>query len=171
MRHYKLIAVFAAVNLLAASLGIVAFRDSDKQPLPVLKGHHYWVNHVAFSPDGKLLASAAGMLDRAGEVTLWDMAGGEEKLRLDLTPGAVYAVTFSPDGAMLATAHEDDTIRLWDAASGRPLRALSGHTDRICAVLFSPDGKMLASNSRDYTVRLWDVKSGRQRWRASRFGQ
>src|SRR2546421_2115748 len=112
MRHYKLIAVFAAVNLLAASLGIVAFRDSDKEPLPILKGHRYWVQHVAFSPDGKLLASAAGMLDRAGEVILWDVATGEERLHLGGHNGAVNAVAFSPNGALLATANEDHTVRL-----------------------------------------------------------
>ncbi|HMC88101.1 MAG TPA: hypothetical protein VKI17_01070, partial [Gemmataceae bacterium] len=171
MSHYKLLTGFVFVNLVGAGLAALVLRPVDKKPLPVLKGHHYWANHVAFSPDGKVLASAAGMLDRAGEVTLWDMVSGEAKLHLELTPGTVYAVAFSPDGALLATAHEDDMVRLWDTTNGRQVRTLSGHTDRVCAVLFSPDGKSLASNSRDYSVRLWDLASGRQRWVASGFGQ
>src|SRR5207244_4381157 len=96
MSHYKLLTGFVFLNLAAAGLGALVLRPVDKKPLPVLKGHHYWVNHVAFSPDGKLLASAAGMLDRAGEVTLWDMVSGEAKLHLELTPGTVYARAFSP---------------------------------------------------------------------------
>src|SRR5260370_38087138 len=84
--------------------------------------------------------------------------------------GAVYAVSFSPDGSQLATAHEDHTVRLWDAHTGKLLWALIGHTDRVNAVLFAPDGQTLASSGRDYTVRLWNVADGRQRWLVPGFG-
>jgi WD40 repeat protein len=171
MSHFKILTAFVFLNLAAAGVGTLVLRPADKQPVPVLKGHQYWVNHVAFSPDGATLASAAGMLDRAGEVILWDLAGGEEKLRLDIPRGAVYAVSFSPDGSQLATAHEDHTVRLWDARSGKLLWALIGHTDRVNAVLFAPDGQTLASSGRDYTVRLWNVADGRLRWRVPGFGQ
>jgi WD40 repeat protein len=70
-------------------------------------------------------------------------------------------VAFSPDGALLATASLDRTVRLWDVASGQPHGApLTGHTDKVIGVAFSPDGALLATASLDRTVRLWDVATG-----------
>src|SRR6266478_769683 len=107
MRHYKLVAAFVVVNLLTAGFGIVALKESDKLSLPHLRGHDHWVQHVAFSPDGKLLASAAGVLDRVGEIKIWDTATGAQKLFVRAKAGAVYGVAFSPDGRQLAAANDD----------------------------------------------------------------
>jgi len=64
-------------------------------------------------------------------------------------------VAFSPDGARIATASNDKTVKLWDAATGRELFTLRGHTDSVDGLAFSPDGRILAAASEDGTVRLY----------------
>ncbi|KAK2765806.1 g-protein beta wd-40 repeats containing [Colletotrichum kahawae] len=75
----------------------------------------------------------------------------------------VFAVAFSPDGQLVASASYDHTVRLWDAATGAPQQTLEGHTSSVSAVAFSPDGQLIASASRDNTVRLWDAATGAPR--------
>jgi len=103
---------------------------------------------VAFSPDGKTLATASSD-SRAG---IWHASSGKQLARLT-HEGYVYAVAFSPDGKTLATASWDNTARLWDVASGKQL-ARFAHEGRVSAVAFSPDGKTLATASSDGTAFL-----------------
>jgi WD40 repeat protein len=70
----------------------------------------------------------------------------------------VFSVAFSPDGKLLASGSEDDTVKLWDVASGRELQTLRGHAGNVSSVAFSPDGKLLASGSSDGIIRLWGVR-------------
>ncbi|KAI9766763.1 MAG: hypothetical protein M1839_004767 [Geoglossum umbratile] len=72
----------------------------------------------------------------------------------------VRAVVFSPDGKLVASASDDETVRVWDAATGAAVQTLKGHTGYVKAVVFSPDGKLVASASNDKTVRVWDAATG-----------
>lgn len=76
-------------------------------------------------------------------------------------PDQFHAVTWSPDGRLIATGSSDCCVRVWDAASGKLLRTLEGHTAAVESVSFSPDGKVLASGAHDSSVRLWDAASGK----------
>ena len=67
------------------------------------------------------------------------------------------SVAFSPDGKLLASGGDNNTIMLWDVASGTLTKTLTGHADVVWSVAFSPDGKLLASGSYDKTIKIWRV--------------
>jgi WD40 repeat protein len=110
---------------------------------------------VAFSPDGKTLASG----HRGGTIKLWDSATGEERATLEQGHGdSDRYVAFSPDGRVLAAAnYYEGTVTLWDAVTGKYRARLDGHALYVSCVAFTADGKKLASGSYDKTVKLWEV--------------
>jgi WD40 repeat protein/tRNA A-37 threonylcarbamoyl transferase component Bud32 len=126
--------------------------------LAPLRGHRWQVNGVAFSPEGKYLASAGA--DQS--VKVWDLSDGRVIRSLEGHTGVVYAVAYSPDGRLLASAGADHTVRLWGPSAGEPLLILRGHEAPVRGVAFSPDGTSLASAGEDRVVNVWDAASGRQ---------
>jgi WD40 repeat protein len=108
---------------------------------------------VAFSPDGRLLATASA----DGTVRLWAVPTGEAKATLRGHTDSVGHVAFSPDGLRLATASADATVRLWDATTAERLLTFSGHTGGVWRVAFSPDGAWLATASADGTAKVYPL--------------
>ncbi|MCP4398358.1 MAG: hypothetical protein GY801_13810 [bacterium] len=131
---------------------------AQKPELVVQIGHTDNVNTVAFSPDGRMLAS--GSADHT--IKLWEVQTGQELRTLAGHDDIVESVAFSPDGQTLASGSHDNTIKLWDIQTGQNLRTLTGHNNRVYSVVFSPDGQTLASGSDDNTIKLWDIRTRKE---------
>ncbi len=125
-----------------------------------LIGHKQGVISVAYSPDGRLLASG----DEAGEVRVWNMPDGTPRYVLPARGQDVHALTFSPDGKSLltASARGNGDIHIWDAETGNSDGVLKGHTGGLFEVSFSPDGKTLVSGGWDAAIRIWDFAARRE---------
>jgi RNA polymerase sigma factor (sigma-70 family) len=121
-----------------------------------LRGHQVQIHALAFAPDGKTLASAAG--DRT--VRLWDVAGGQALHRLGPLPQGCEGLVFSRDGKTLVGA--GPSAYLWDVATAREVRKIDAPRNRLFPVALSPDGRLLASGVSydDATVYLWDAATG-----------
>lgn len=117
----------------------------------------YWLNRVAFTPDGKY-AVATG-----GAVIVYDLATGRELKRYLELNFARCGLALSRDGRFFVTAHQhDNLVRMGEVETGRFLKFFQGHTVGVNAVALSPDGTTIVSGSNDRTLRLFDVASGEE---------
>ncbi|KAG6326429.1 hypothetical protein ID866_12660, partial [Astraeus odoratus] len=120
------------------------------------EGHTDIVFSVAFSPDGRFIASGS----RDHTIYLWDVHSGTQMgcSPLQGHASSVGSVAFSPNGKLVVSGSADHTVRLWDVQAGVEIGdPMHGHTDVVTSVAFSFDGKWVVSGSFDRTICLWDV--------------
>jgi cytochrome c len=125
-------------------------RDAAEQ---VLRFHADAVNAVVLLRDGRAATAGAD-----GRIAIWTSGHTQPDTVLEGHTAPIVALAASPDGAMLASASWDQTVRLWPLAGGSP-RVLEGHTQNVNGVAFVPDGRALVSVSYDQSVRIWPLAS------------
>ena len=151
--------VLSIVLLLGAARSWAGPRE-DIRPDVILSGHTDGVTGLAFSPDGKLLASCS--LDRT--IRIWDTSNSKLLRTLSGHTEKIYAVDFSPDGKSIASCSKDVTVRVWDASTGDQVAQLEGHTYNVRGVAFLPDGTLLSGGPDG--LRLWNTKTEKLLWRS-----
>jgi WD40 repeat protein/tRNA A-37 threonylcarbamoyl transferase component Bud32 len=147
-------------------------RRLTRLDLDTLRGHRVPLRSVAFSPDGRHLATAGGEPGQPGEIKVWDLETREKLLSLRCDIGPVWSLAFSPDGRRLVTAGASSRagqVKVWNVATGREVLSLPGDTGPVYGVAFSPDGRRLATGGGRTDprglplpglVQVWDAATG-----------
>jgi len=147
--------IFLAIFLACACIYSPAALRGQESLLTKTIGNSRIIYSVAFSPDGRFIAS--GGVDNT--LKLWSLEDGSVVKTFKGHKNFVNSVAFSPDGKTLASASEDGAVKLWSAEDGALLNTLKGHKDSVWSVAFFPDGERLASGSTDGTIKLWRVSA------------
>ncbi|MCF2147701.1 serine/threonine protein kinase [Desmonostoc muscorum LEGE 12446] len=119
----------------------------------ILSGHAWAVLTVAFSPDGKVLAT--GSDDKT--IKLWEVNTGQLISTLSGHSWSVVSVAFTADGKTLISASWDKTVKLWKVSTAEEIVTLCGHTDSVSAIAVSQVARLIASGSKDKTIKLWQL--------------
>ncbi|MEW6126961.1 MAG: hypothetical protein AB1757_07975 [Acidobacteriota bacterium] len=128
------------------------------QKIRTFTGHKGDIISIAFSPDGRRLATAS----RDRTLRLWDAANGKEILQFKNAGMIANEINFSPDGLQLVAGCNDGIVRSWETATGKALLQLEGHRGQVMSVNFSPDGRRIVSGGLDSTTRVWDAVSANE---------
>ncbi len=142
----------------ASMIGIWLYDTHTGNEIALLTGHRTAVHSVAYSPDGRTIASGGGLGDDKS-IRLWDTLTGEHTV-LSGNSGDVRTLAFSPDGNTLVSGDDDGNVKLWDVSTGESIQILSGFGEQVLSVVFSPDGNTVASAALDSTILSWNVEDG-----------
>ena len=148
----------------ATIIPIRLWNPQSGELVATFSGHTAEIRGLAFSPDGRLLASASGKKGSQNTdwtARVWDVATRQPLHVLTGHTGAVRTVAFSPDGKTLASGSYDETVKLWNVASGKLTATLPGHGSAVRTLAFSPDGKTLAAGGNG--IQLWRLAERKRR--------
>ncbi len=140
---------------------------AEIKPRMTVKAHQYWVMSVAFSPDGRTLATGGGMWKSAGELKLWDATTGKLKADLKGHPKIVLSVAFSPDGKTLLAGGGgmggSGFVNLWDVHTLKQRNRVGRRDGWMTCVAVSPNGKLLVTSAtRADSIDIWDFATGKK---------